>query len=113
MFHDEQTCLNYEALINFMVYMINSIFLKLSKEINKMCNSVYLFFTVSSACPQDRRHSSSSLHELIFLSQLTESALKLEKSIQELFEETFLLLEMPRNAPGTALLFFSVVPCHF
>ncbi|KAH0505718.1 hypothetical protein LTLLF_176695 [Microtus ochrogaster] len=56
--------------------------------------------TVSSGCPQDRRHSSSSLHELRFLSQLTESALKLEKSIQELFEEAFLLLEMPRNAPG-------------
>ncbi|XP_041519711.1 uncharacterized protein KIAA0825 homolog isoform X2 [Microtus oregoni] len=56
--------------------------------------------SVSSACPQDRRHSPSSLHELRFLSQLTESALKLEKSIQELFEESFLLLEMPRNAPG-------------
>ncbi|XP_057646182.1 uncharacterized protein KIAA0825 homolog [Chionomys nivalis] len=56
--------------------------------------------SVSSACPQDRRHSSSSLHELRFLSQLIESALKLEKSIQELFEESFLLLEMPRNALG-------------
>lgn len=103
MFHDEPACLNYEALVNFMVYMIKSIVLELSKEISKMCNSVYLFFTVSSACPQDRRHSSSSLHELRFLSQLTESALKLEKSIQELFEESFLLLEMPRNAPGTVL----------
>lgn len=101
-FCDEQACLNYEALVNFMVYMIKWIVLELSKEINKMCNSVYLFFTVSSVCPQDLRHS-SSLCELRLLSQLTESALKLEKSIQELFEETFLLLKMPRNAPGTVL----------
>ncbi|XP_012980633.2 uncharacterized protein KIAA0825 homolog isoform X1 [Mesocricetus auratus] len=55
---------------------------------------------VSPACPQKRWCSSLSLDELKSLSQLIQSFLKLESNIQELLEETFLLLQMPRNSPG-------------
>ncbi|XP_029417596.1 uncharacterized protein KIAA0825 homolog isoform X2 [Nannospalax galili] len=49
---------------------------------------------------QKGRNFSLSLDELKFLSQLTESFLKLESNIQELFEEMFLSLKMSRNSSG-------------
>ncbi|XP_076408105.1 uncharacterized protein KIAA0825 homolog isoform X3 [Peromyscus maniculatus bairdii] len=69
-----------------------------SKSAGKHRGTVHAL--VSPACPQKRRHSSLSLDELKFLAQLTESFLKLENNIQDLFEEMFLLLKMPRNSPG-------------
>ncbi|EGW04352.1 Uncharacterized protein KIAA0825-like [Cricetulus griseus] len=71
---------------------------KTSKSCSKHSGTVHAL--VSSACPQKPRRSSLSLDELKFLSQLTQSFLKLESNIQELLEETFLLLQMPRNSPG-------------
>ncbi|XP_051038744.1 uncharacterized protein KIAA0825 homolog [Phodopus roborovskii] len=71
---------------------------KTSKSCSKHRGTVHAL--VSPTCPQKTRRSSLSLDELKFLSQLTQSFLKLESNIQELFEETFLLLKMPRNSPG-------------
>ncbi|XP_031215744.1 uncharacterized protein KIAA0825 homolog isoform X4 [Mastomys coucha] len=55
---------------------------------------------VSPACSQKERHPSLSLEELRFLSQITESFVKLENNVRELFEETLSLLKMPRCSPG-------------
>lgn len=54
-------------------------------------------FTVTPECPQEGQHFFISLDELEFLSQLIKSFLKLEKNVQELFEEIFLSLKIPRN----------------
>lgn len=68
-----------------------------------MSNSVPLLFSVSPAFSQKERHPSLSLEELKFLSQLTESFVKVENNIQELFEETLSLLKMPKSCPGMVL----------
>lgn len=56
--------------------------------------------SVSPAFSQKEGHPSLSLEELKFLSQLTESFVKLENNMQELFEETLSLLQMLRSCPG-------------
>jgi hypothetical protein len=86
-----------------MVYKIKKIVLILSNKIIKLSNSICLLFSVSPECSQKERRPSLSLEELRFLSQLTESFVKLENSIQELFAETLSLLQMPRSSPGTVL----------
>ncbi|XP_044804480.2 uncharacterized protein KIAA0825 homolog isoform X8 [Bubalus bubalis] len=50
--------------------------------------------------PQKGRNFFLSLDELKFLSQLVKSFLKLEKNVEELFEEMFLWLRIPRNTSG-------------
>lgn len=71
---------------------------KTSKSCNKRRGAVHAL--VSPECSQKERRPSLSLEELRFLSQLTESFVKLENSIQELFAETLSLLQMPRSSPG-------------
>ncbi|XP_029400030.1 uncharacterized protein KIAA0825 homolog [Mus pahari] len=71
---------------------------KTSKSCNKQRGAVHAL--VSPECSQTERLPSLSLEELRFLSQLTESVVKLENSIQELFEETLSLLKMPRSSPA-------------
>ncbi|XP_057595190.1 uncharacterized protein KIAA0825 homolog isoform X2 [Hippopotamus amphibius kiboko] len=55
---------------------------------------------VTPECPQNGRNFFLSFDELKFLSQLIKSFLKLEKNVQELFEEMFLWLKIPRNTSG-------------
>nr|XP_023403493.1 uncharacterized protein KIAA0825 homolog [Loxodonta africana] len=71
---------------------------KTSKSSSKHRGAVHAL--VAPECPQKGRNFSLSLYELIFLSQLINSLLKLEKNVQELFEEMFLSLKMPRNTSG-------------
>lgn len=71
---------------------------KPSKSCSKHRGAVHTL--VSPAFSQKERHPSLSLEELKFLSQLTESFVKLENNIQELFEETLSLLKMPKSCPG-------------
>ncbi|XP_066129930.1 uncharacterized protein KIAA0825 homolog [Saccopteryx bilineata] len=52
---------------------------------------------VTPECPKKGRNFLLSLDELIFLSQLIKSFLKLEENVQELFEEMFLSLKIHRN----------------
>ncbi|XP_042637109.1 uncharacterized protein KIAA0825 homolog [Orycteropus afer afer] len=71
---------------------------KTSKSSSKHRGAVHAL--VTSECPQKGRNFSLSLYELNFLSQLINSLLKMEKNVQELFEEMFLALKMPRNTSG-------------
>lgn len=66
--------------------------LKTSKSSSKHRGTVHAL--VSPACPQKGQRPSLSLEELKFLSQLTDSFVKLENDVQALFEDMFLLLKM-------------------
>ncbi|XP_075864301.1 uncharacterized protein KIAA0825 homolog isoform X1 [Microcebus murinus] len=68
---------------------------KTSKSSSKHRGTVHALVTPES--PQKRGNFSLTLDELKFLSQLIQSFLKLEKNVQELFEEMFLSLKIPRN----------------
>ncbi|XP_060239582.1 uncharacterized protein KIAA0825 homolog isoform X6 [Meriones unguiculatus] len=70
--------------------------LKTSKSSSKHRGTVHAL--VSPACPQKGQRPSLSLEELKFLSQLTDSFVKLENDVQALFEDMFLLLKM--HSPG-------------
>ncbi|XP_033256952.1 uncharacterized protein KIAA0825 homolog isoform X2 [Orcinus orca] len=69
--------------------------IKTSKSSSRHRGAVHAL--VTPECPQKGRNVFLSLDELEFLSQLIKSFLKLEQSIQELFEEIFLWLKTPRN----------------
>ncbi|XP_051028533.1 uncharacterized protein KIAA0825 homolog [Acomys russatus] len=71
---------------------------KASKSSSKHRGAVHAL--VSPACAQMGRPPSLCLEELQFLSQLTESFLKLEQDVQALFEEMLLSPKMPRSSPG-------------
>ncbi|XP_006867938.1 PREDICTED: uncharacterized protein KIAA0825 homolog [Chrysochloris asiatica] len=71
---------------------------KTSKSSSKHRGAVHAL--VTPECSQKGRNFSLSLYELKFLSQLIKSLLKLEKNIQQLFEEMFLSLKMSRNTSG-------------
>ncbi|XP_058132234.1 uncharacterized protein KIAA0825 homolog isoform X2 [Dasypus novemcinctus] len=71
---------------------------KTSKSSSKHRGAVHAL--VTPECPQEGRNFSLSLDELIFLSQIIKYFLKLEKNVQELFEEMFLSLKIPRNISG-------------
>ncbi|KAI4584573.1 hypothetical protein MJG53_007852 [Ovis ammon polii x Ovis aries] len=71
---------------------------KTSKNSGKHRGTVHAL--VTPEYPQKGRNFFLSLDELKFLSQLVKSFLKLEKNIQELFEEMFLWLRIPRNTSG-------------
>ncbi|KAI4570113.1 hypothetical protein MJT46_007407 [Ovis ammon polii x Ovis aries] len=71
---------------------------KTSKNSSKHRGTVHAL--VTPEYPQKGRNFFLSLDELKFLSQLVKSFLKLEKNVQELFEEMFLWLRIPRNTSG-------------
>ncbi|KAG3266360.1 hypothetical protein H1C71_002843 [Ictidomys tridecemlineatus] len=71
---------------------------KTSKSSSKHRGAVHAL--VTPECPRTGRNIFLSFDELKFLSQLIKSFLKLENDVQELFEEMFLLLKMPRNTSG-------------
>ncbi|KAM6222778.1 uncharacterized protein KIAA0825 homolog [Rhynchocyon petersi] len=71
---------------------------KTSKSSSKHRGAVHAL--VIPECPEKGRNFSFSLHELTFLAQIIKSLLKLEKNVQELFEEMFLSLKMPWNTSG-------------
>ncbi|XP_014399452.1 PREDICTED: uncharacterized protein KIAA0825 homolog [Myotis brandtii] len=68
---------------------------KTSKSSSRHRGAVHAL--VTPECPQKGQNFFISLDELEFLSQLIKSFLKLEKNVQELFEEIFLSLKIPRN----------------
>ncbi|XP_058512326.1 uncharacterized protein KIAA0825 homolog isoform X2 [Ochotona princeps] len=55
---------------------------------------------VAPECPQKGKNFCLSLDELSFFAQLTKSLLKLEKKVQELFEEMFLSFKVSRTTSG-------------
>ncbi|CAK6444387.1 unnamed protein product [Pipistrellus nathusii] len=69
--------------------------IKTSKSSSRHRGAVHAL--VTSECPEKGQNFFISLDELEFLSQLIKSFLKLEKNVQELFEEIFLSLKIPRN----------------
>ncbi|XP_016071627.1 PREDICTED: uncharacterized protein KIAA0825 homolog isoform X2 [Miniopterus natalensis] len=69
--------------------------IKTSKSSSRHRGAVHAL--VTPEYPQKGRSFVLSLDELAFLSQLIKSFLKLEKNVQELFEEMFLSLKIPRN----------------
>ncbi|XP_071468506.1 uncharacterized protein KIAA0825 homolog isoform X2 [Marmota flaviventris] len=71
---------------------------KTSKSSSKHRGAVHAL--VTPECPRTGRNIFLSFDELKFLSQVIKSFLKLENDVQELFEEMFLLLKMPRNTSG-------------
>ncbi|XP_053442517.1 uncharacterized protein KIAA0825 homolog isoform X2 [Nycticebus coucang] len=71
---------------------------KTSKSSSKRRGAVHALVIPES--PEEGGNFSFTLDELQFLSQLIKSLLKLEKEVQELFEEMFMLLKMPRNTSG-------------
>ncbi|XP_076995253.1 uncharacterized protein KIAA0825 homolog isoform X2 [Tamandua tetradactyla] len=72
--------------------------IKTSKSSIKHRGAVHAL--VTSECPQKGRNFSLSLDELKFLSEIIRSFLKLEKNVQELFEEMFLSFKILRNTKG-------------
>ncbi|KAM5257628.1 uncharacterized protein KIAA0825 homolog isoform 3-T5 [Hipposideros larvatus] len=72
--------------------------IKTSKSSSRHRGAVHAL--VTPECPEKGRNVFLSLNELKFLSELVKSFLKLEKNVQELLEEMFLLLKVPRNASG-------------
>ncbi|KAF6124974.1 KIAA0825 [Phyllostomus discolor] len=72
--------------------------IKTSKRSSRHRGAVHAL--VTPECPQKERNFLLSLNELEFLSQLIKSFLKLEKNVQELFEEMFLSLKILRNKSG-------------
>ncbi|XP_053519552.1 uncharacterized protein KIAA0825 homolog isoform X4 [Artibeus jamaicensis] len=73
--------------------------IKTSKRSSRHRGAVHAL--VNPECPQKERNFLLSLNELEFLSQLIKSFLKLEKNVQELFEEMFLSLKILRNKSET------------
>ncbi|KAF6357021.1 hypothetical protein mRhiFer1_007299 [Rhinolophus ferrumequinum] len=71
---------------------------KTSKSSSRHRGAVHAL--VTPECPEKGRNFFLSLDELKFLSQLIKSFLKLEKNVQELLEEIFLLLKVSRNTSG-------------
>nr|KAF6489782.1 hypothetical protein HJG59_007252 [Molossus molossus] len=69
--------------------------IKTSKSSSRHRGAVHAL--VTPECPHKGRNFFLSLDELEFLSQLVKSFLKLEKNVQELFEEMFLSLKIPWN----------------
>ncbi|XP_065792783.1 uncharacterized protein KIAA0825 homolog isoform X1 [Muntiacus reevesi] len=71
---------------------------KTSKSSSRHRGTVHAL--VTPEYPQKGRNFFLTLDELKFLSQLVKSLLKLEKNVQELFEEMFLWFRIPRNTSG-------------
>ncbi|XP_023473769.1 uncharacterized protein KIAA0825 homolog isoform X6 [Equus caballus] len=72
--------------------------IKTSKSSSRHRGAVHAL--VAPECPKKGSNFFLSLDELKFLSQLVESFVKLEKSVEELFEEMFLSLRRPRSTSG-------------
>ncbi|XP_058386906.1 uncharacterized protein KIAA0825 homolog isoform X2 [Diceros bicornis minor] len=72
--------------------------IKTSKSSSRHRGAVHAL--VTPECTKKGRNFFLSLDELKFLSQLIKSFLKLEKNVQELFEEMFSLPKIPRNTSG-------------
>ncbi|XP_012500205.1 PREDICTED: uncharacterized protein KIAA0825 homolog [Propithecus coquereli] len=71
---------------------------KTSKSSSKHRGAVHALVTPES--PQKGGNFALTLDELEFLSRLIQSFLKVEKNVQELFEEMFLSLKILRNTSG-------------
>lgn len=72
--------------------------IKTSKSSSRHRGAVHAL--VIPECLQKGRNFLLSLDELKFLSQLIKPFLNLEKNVQEMFEEMFLSLKIPRNVSG-------------
>ncbi|XP_037589242.1 uncharacterized protein KIAA0825 homolog isoform X4 [Cebus imitator] len=71
---------------------------KTSKSSSKHRRAVHAL--VTPECPQKGRKFSLPLDKVEFLSELIKSFMKLEKCVQELFEELLLSLKIPRKCSG-------------
>ncbi|XP_054544496.1 uncharacterized protein KIAA0825 homolog isoform X3 [Talpa occidentalis] len=70
--------------------------IKTSKTFSRHRGAVHAL--VTPECLQKGKHFFLSLDELKFLSQLVKSLWKMEKDVQELFEDMFLSFKIPRSA---------------
>ncbi|XP_054208401.1 uncharacterized protein KIAA0825 isoform X3 [Homo sapiens] len=71
---------------------------KTSKSSSKHRGAVHAL--VTTECPQKGRNFSLPLDKVEFLSQLIKSFMKLEKGVQELFDEILLSLKITRDTSG-------------